>query len=312
MAHTALGTGAEFDVVRTMLARYGAAADGIGDDAALLDVPAGQRLVVSTDVSVEGAHFTADWLSPEEIAARATTAALSDLAAMAATPIGLVVAFTLPESWRAAAPALADGVARAAVAAGAPIVGGDVSDGPGLAVAVTVFGATAAPVARSGARPGDAVWVTGRFGGPGRAVAAWQRGEAPSPADRLRFAAPAARIREAIWLATAGVTAMIDVSDGLGGDLGHVAAASGVRIVIDLDLVPCVPGATGADAAASGEEYELACTGPATLDAAAFERVFGIPLTRVGTVEAAGRAGVVAERRGTVVTLPKGFTHFAR
>jgi thiamine-monophosphate kinase len=312
VAHTALGVGAEFDIVRTMVARYGAAADGIGDDAAVLDLPAGQRLVVSTDVSVEGAHFRADWLSPEEIGARATTAALSDLAAMAAWPIGIVVAFTLPEAWRASAPALADGVARAAVAAAVPIVGGDLSDGATLSLAVTVLGAVGTPVTRAGARAGDAVWVTGRLGGPGRAVAAWQRGEAPAPGDRLRFASPAARLREAVWLASAGVTAMIDISDGLGGDLGHIAAASGGRVMFDLDRIPCVPGATPEEAAASGEEYELACTGPATLDAAAFERAFGVPLTRVGFVEAAGRPSVVAERRGAVVALPKGFTHFAR
>src|ERR1035437_4590351 len=96
-----LGSGAEFDTVRTMLSRWGGLAHGVGDDAALLDVPAGSRLAVSTDTSVENVHFRREWLSAEEIAYRAVAAALSDLAAMGATPLGMVIALTLTEQWRA-------------------------------------------------------------------------------------------------------------------------------------------------------------------------------------------------------------------
>ncbi|MFL5606761.1 MAG: AIR synthase related protein, partial [Gemmatimonadaceae bacterium] len=95
-----LGPGAEFDAIRDMLAQWGDRARGIGDDAATLDVPRGEMLVASTDASVEGVHFMRDWLSPGEIGGRAAAAALSDLAAMAARPLGLLLAFGVPDDWR--------------------------------------------------------------------------------------------------------------------------------------------------------------------------------------------------------------------
>ena len=119
----ALGPGPEFDLVREIVSRYGASGAGIGDYASVLQVPAGEQLVVSTDVAVEDVHFRANWLTPDEIGYRSTMAALSDLAAMAATPRGILVALTLPKHWRATAPALADGIARAARACNANIVG---------------------------------------------------------------------------------------------------------------------------------------------------------------------------------------------
>src|SRR5581483_11000519 len=230
-------------------------------------------------------------MSADAIGYRATMAALSDLAAMAATPRGILVALTLPRRWRDSATAIADGIARAARETDAPIVGGDVSGGEALSIAVTVLGSTARPLTRSGAHPGDAIWVTGRFGGPALALDALAGGRRPAPADAARFTAPAARLREGMWLAAHGARAGVDVSDGLAADLGHLAAASGVRVMLDLDLVPTVDGATPEVAAASGEEYELAVAGPADLDAGAFAREFGIPLTRVGTVDAVAIAG---------------------
>ena len=126
-----LGPGREFDLVRTMLTRWGTAASGIGDDAAIVDIPAGEQLVVSTDASIENVHFRREWLSPEEIAYRATMAALSDVAAMAAAPRGLLVALTIPERWVADLAALADGIGAAARAADCPILGGDITRGHG-------------------------------------------------------------------------------------------------------------------------------------------------------------------------------------
>ncbi|MEA3246465.1 MAG: thiamine-phosphate kinase [Gemmatimonadota bacterium] len=317
MSGTRLGTGAEFDLIRSLLARYGAAAVGVGDDAGAVHAPPGEILLASTDVAVDDVHFRAAWLPPDAIGYRATMAALSDLAAMAAVPRGILVALTLPRRWRGSAGAIADGIARAAREASAPIVGGDVSGGSALAIAVTVLGSTARPLTRSGARPGDAIWVTGRFGGPALALDALAGGARPSPADERRFAAPVARIPEGRWLAAHGACAGVDVSDGLAADLAHVAAASGVRITLDLDLVPAVDGATPEVAAASGEEYELAVAGPADLDAAAFAREFGVPLTRVGTVDAVppspGEAGseVRVIRHGVTVPAPPGFDHLA-
>ncbi len=311
MTHTPLGPGPEFDLVRELVARYGASAIGIGDDASPVQVPAGEQLFVSTDVAVEDVHFRASWLTADEIGYRSTMAALSDLAAMAVMPRGIVIALTLPSSWRAKATAIADGIARAARACNAPIIGGDLSDGPALSLAITVLGSSRTPLRRSGARVGDAVWVTGRLGGPATALASFLAGGQPLGETRARFAAPQARIRESVWLAAHSATACIDISDGLAADLGHVAAASGVRIALDLDRILCLPGVSGADAAGSAEEYEIVVTGAAALDVAAFEAEFNIPLTQVGSV-IAGAAGVEAHSAGAAVAVPPGFNHFAR
>jgi thiamine-monophosphate kinase len=309
----ALGPGAEFDTIRTMLSRWGALAPGVGDDAALLDVPAGSRLAVSTDVSVENVHFRRGWLSAEEIAYRAAAAALSDLAAMGATPLGMVIALTLTEQWRAQIGQLADGFALASRDLGAPIVGGDLSEGPVLSIGVTVLGTVERALMRSGAQVGDALWVTGRLGGPLLALRALESGTAPVPAHRERFAHPVPRIREGRWLAAHGATAAIDCSDGVAADASHLAAASGARIILELDRLPLMPGATARDAAQSGEEYELIVTAPGTLDHRAFEREFGVPLTAIGHVEGAGPGGPGVETREGVrrVPLPRGHSHFS-
>ncbi|HEU4628159.1 MAG TPA: thiamine-phosphate kinase [Gemmatimonadaceae bacterium] len=301
-----LGPGREFDVVRDFLRRWGTAARGIGGDCAELELPPGQRLVVSTDSSVEGVHFRREWLAPREIGYRAAAAALSDLAAAAAEPLGLLLALTVPDGWRADAGALADGVAKAALAAGAPIVGGDLSRGGELSLTVTVLGAAAHPLRRDGARAGDALFVTGALGGPGAAVRAWVGGGVPAAEHRERFAHPVPRLAEARWLRAHGATAAVDLSDGLAADAAHLAAASGVRLRLDVDAVPCVAGVRVEEALASGEEYELLVAAPARLDVAAFARAFGLPLTRVGRVEA-GAPGVAAR-----VDLPHGHDHFSR
>jgi thiamine-monophosphate kinase len=159
------------------------------------------------------------------------------------------------------------------------------------------------------------VYVTGALGGPLLALRAWLRDEEPAAADRARFAAPVARLREARWLAVRGATAMVDVSDGLASDVGHLAAASGLRLCIDGERLPRVPGASVVDAAGSGEEYELALTAPAGLDERAFAAEFGVPLTRIGVVEprgAAATADVELRLDGRRVDLPAGHDHFSR
>jgi thiamine-monophosphate kinase len=121
------------------------------------------------------------------------------------------------------------------------------------------------------------------------------------------------RLREARWLSLHGATAAIDCSDGAAADASHLAAASFVRITLDLDRLPTIEGASAGDAARSGEEYELILTAPPTLDTAAFEREFGIQLTAIGRVEEAGGegAGVIAQDAGKRVPLPRGHSHFS-
>ncbi|HEX6964697.1 MAG TPA: thiamine-phosphate kinase [Gemmatimonadaceae bacterium] len=307
---TALGPGREFDVVRELIARWGERASGIGDDAAVLDVPTGERLVVSTDSSVEHAHFRREWLTAREIGYRATAAALSDLAAMAAAPLGVVVALSCPESWLAELGHIAEGIGDVVAHAGTHVVGGDLTAANELVLAITVLGSSPAPLERRGARPGDQVYVTGALGGPLAALDALLAGHEPSPAARARFVHPTPRIREARWLAARGAHAMIDISDGLLGDAAHIAAASGVRLVLDLDALPTVDGARIAEAVRSGEEYELIAVSPVRLDATAFEHDFGIPLTHIGRVEA-GAPGVEAYANGERVASGAGFNHFS-
>jgi thiamine-monophosphate kinase len=288
--HLALGEGAEFDAIRAMLREWGPRASGIGDDAAVVDVPAGEKLVVSTDASVEGVHFRREWLSAEETGARAATAALSDLAAMAATPLGLLLALTVPEGLEHDLADLARGVGASAADARCPIIGGNVARAMELSLTITVLGSAARPLRRSGARDGDLLYVTGRLGGPGAALLDLRSGRVPGPSHMARFANPRARLAESRWLADSGATAAIDISDGLIADAGHLARASGMFLELDARQLPCVEQVTAAEALVSGEEYELLVTFPSDFppDSARFEALFGIPLTTVGSVRGAG------------------------
>jgi thiamine-monophosphate kinase len=319
---SALGPGREFDRVRRIAAALGPNATGLGDDCAVL-VPAGAMLVASTDVSVEDVHFRRDWLSFEEIGWRAAAAALSDLAADGAEAAGVLVALTVPDQEQdSEVVALMTGAGAAAAEVGARVVGGDLSSGVAWSAAVTVLGWAAAPVTRAGARPGDGIWVTGALGAARAALEAWQRGDPPGAAARQAFAHPIPRLHAGRWLARHGARAMIDLSDGLGADAAHLAAASGLAVALELDRVPVgepareearrlgVPAERFA--AESGEDYELLVALPDHFeqdDVLAFRSVTGLPLTRVGHARAG--AGVLAELAGKPVVLT-GFDHFAR
>ncbi|HMG96506.1 MAG TPA: thiamine-phosphate kinase, partial [Gemmatimonadaceae bacterium] len=294
--------------VRILLAEWGKAAQRIGDDAAVLDVPVGERLVVSTDTSVEGVHFSRDWLNSFEIGYRATAASLSDLAAMAARPLGILIALTLPEGNKQEAREIATGIREGASAVLCPIVGGDLSSGKDLSLTITALGSTSRPLARSGAKVGQRVYVTGRLGGPAAAVRAWRAGKEPTDGDRARFANPVPRIEPAIGLADRGATSGIDISDGLIADVGHIAAASSVCIEIDADRIPRVNGVTPLEAASSGEEYEIVVTAP-EIDTGQFSEEFGLDLTEIGRV-VAGSSGIVLLQGGERITAPPGFDHF--
>jgi thiamine-monophosphate kinase len=266
-------------------------------------VPPGEQLVVSTDASVEGVHFRREWMSAAEIGERAASAALSDLAAMAATPIGILLALAVPERWQDELPDLARGVGAAATKARCLIVGGNLTRGIDLSLTITVLGCTPTPLRRSGMRVGDRLFVTGRLGGPSAALRALLAGAPPSLADHTRFVAPVPRLDEARWLADHGATAAIDISDGALADAAHLARASGVTIALDLAALPTVDGVTAAEAAASGEEYELLVAVPpgVPLDPEAFVATFGIPLTVIGRALPAAGEPVLVEGSAPVL-----------
>lgn len=303
-----LGPGREFDLVRTLLSEWGKTAQRIGDDAAVLEVPAGERLVVTTDTSVEGVHFRREWLNHFEIGYRATASSLSDLAAMAARPIGVLIALTLPEVDRSEARELATGIREGAAASMCPIVGGDLSTGKDLSLTITALGAVARPVTRAGAKVGDRVYVTGLLGGPAAAVRAWKAGKQPTERDRARFAHPIPRIEPAMGLAARGATSAIDISDGLAADLAHVAAASKVRIEVDADRIPHFDDVSPLEAASAGEEYEIVVTAP-SIDVRNFTEEFGLELTEIGRV-VAGPVGVELRQGGERIATPAGYDHF--
>jgi thiamine-monophosphate kinase len=321
VTHLALAEGREFDRVRAIARALGDRSADLGDDCALLAHGEGQ-LVVSTDVSVEAVHFRLEWMDHEAIGWRAAAAALSDLAAEGAEPAGLLAAVVVPASGTdQELTALMSGVGASADSVGAPVIGGDLASGPSWSIAVTVLGWTTRPVRRSGACPGDGLWVTGALGGARAALAAWRRGDTPSPEARAAFARPEPRIAAGRWLAAQGAHAMIDLSDGLGGDAPHLAAASGVSLDLTLDDLPIAPDAVAEArragtavetfAAEGGEDYELLVALPPAFgepDRLEFERECGLPLGRIGTV-GAGR-GVRAHLRGAPVALT-GYRHFA-
>ena len=304
---TRLGPGPEFDAIREIMERLGDVASGLGDDAAVVDMPRGDRLVVSTDASIENRHFKSAWLTPREIGYRAVTAALSDLAAMAAHPIAVLWAVNLPQRWRPMLPELTAGAGEAAQRVGAKVVGGNLAATEELSIVTTVIGSTFRPLERKGANPGDKLYVTGSLGGPGLALTAWMEGKTPAPAHRERFARPAARLMEARWLATHGATAGMDLSDGLAGDVRHLSAASAVSLTIHLDRLPRVDGASAFVAAWSGEEYELLVTAP-SIDTVEFAARFGIPLTEIGEV-GAGDAVAFLDK-GRAADVAGGHDHF--
>jgi thiamine-monophosphate kinase len=248
---------------------------GIGDDGAVLRAPDG-RVVASTDLLVEGWHFRRDWSSATEIGGKAAAQNLADIAAMGAVPtallIGLATPGDLPVAW---AEELAAGLATECARVGASVAGGDISAGPVVMLAVTALGDLAGqpPVTRSGARPGDVLAVAGAPGHSAAGLALLQAG-LDEPASLLaahRWPHPDyAAGPEAARL---GATSMIDVSDGLVQDVGHLAEQSNVRIDLESGLLPHADALRAAASSVGardsldwiltgGEDHALAATFP--------------------------------------------------
>lgn len=334
----------EFDLIERYFKRparqpAGQVALGVGDDCALLQPAAGTQMAISCDMLVEGRHFLAD-VEPATLGHKALAVNLSDLAACGARPLAFTLALALPaadETWLAG---FARGLFALADAHGCELVGGDTTQGP-LNICITVFGEVpvvngkSQALLRSGARPGDDLYVSGMPGQARLALDALQ-GRQSVPAEtlaplRARLEMPTPRV--ALGLALRGVaSAAIDVSDGLLGDLGHILKASACGATVDtsnaIDLIAC-----GADKSrpegqflmklpaeqrlacvlAGGDDYELLFTAPPSARAAvqAAAQASATPVHRIGGIEAAPGLRLIDAQGQPVSGRFASFDHFA-
>lgn len=313
----------EFDLIARIRRRAGGRDDvilGIGDDAAILRLPADRELVVAMDTLNAGVHFPED-TAAADIGWKALAVNLSDLAAMAAEPAWCTLSLSLPASDSDWLDAFLDGFLDLAARHRVALVGGDTTRGP-LSICVAAHGLLAprGALRRDAARIGDDLWVTGTLGDAAGALRQWQSGDAPDPALRARLDRPTPRL--AAGRALAGIAhACIDVSDGLFADLGHVCAASRVGARIDIDALPVsdtLRAAFSGDAlrnlqAGGGDDYELCFSAPRTARLAVEEALSqcDVAATRIGVAVAAGEGIVAHDRDGCVWTLPRrGYAHF--
>ena len=316
----------EFDLIARIRARAlqaGAARPdvvlGIGDDAAVLQVPADCLLVVATDTLNDGVHFPID-TAPADLGWKSLAVNLSDLAAMGAQPAWCTLSLSMHEADADWVDAFLDGFLGIATAHGVALVGGDTTRGP-LSVSVTVHGFAdfGHALRRSGALVDDDLWVSGTLGDAAAALSQWRAGGATEPALRRRLDRPDPRVATGRALARIA-HACIDVSDGLLADVGHLCAASAVGARIDIDALPAsqTMQAMFTDEtrrvlqAAGGDDYELCfAAAPSRREAiAAIAGDTGVPLTRIGRV-IAGSDVLSFDRDGDAWQPPRrGFDHF--
>ena len=307
---------------------------GIGDDTAVLRTESGARLLATTDVVVEDVHFRRAWATPFDIGWKAMAVNLSDIAGKGGQPRWALVGLAMPAPTPEEVEALYEGMREAAAPHGVAIVGGDTSDSPrGWFVNVTLLGEHGGtPRLRSGAKPGDAVAVTGTLGRSAAGLAALEAGRgalgtASAGAVEAVTSAhlrPTPRVAEGRWLdAAGGVHAMMDCSDGLATDLAHICRASGVGARVTLDRLPVDPaarevaGALGVDAlvwaTSGGEDFELllACDPDSVARLRdGLRHATGTALTVVGEIEALQTGVTFLDRAGRPVRVEAGYEHF--
>lgn len=301
---------------------------GIGDDCAAQALAPGELLLTTTDLLVEGVHFRREWTDLRLLGRKSVSVNVSDIAAMGGEPRALYLGLALPADLTVAeVDAFTQGVLEAAGEHGAALAGGDTCRSPGpLLISVTAEGAVpeGEMICRSGGRPGEILYVSGTLGDSALALRSLLRGETPPPALASRHHDPTPRVRLGRALAAAGIpTAMIDLSDGLVADLGHILAASGAGAEIEVAALPLSSAFRDAlsrdpdlvDLALSGgEDYELLFAAPAGQEEriSIAARSAGVPVAAVGKLLPQDAGCTVREADGNIrSTVKRGFNHFA-
>ncbi len=300
---------------------------GIGDDCALLRPRAGEELAVTTDLSIEGRHFRLGWHPPESVGHRTLARGLSDLAAMGARPVAAFLSLGLPReltvtssSGKAWVERFLDGLLALAALHGVPLAGGDLAESPVAIADIVLTGAVPKGKAllRSGAHPGDRIYVTGSLGGAAAELAAL--GVAPDlfAAKTAATAAsphlyPQPRLAQGLWLRKRGLaSAAMDLSDGLSTDLAHLCQASGVAAEVEGAALPLGPAASLQQALHGGEDYELLFTAPPS--ARIPRSIAGVAITAIGWIrdkESGDPDVILHAASGPQPLLPQGWEHFS-
>ena len=313
----------EFDLIAKFFTRrVTRAALGVGDDCALFAPAPGMQLAVSSDMLVEGRHFLPT-VAPLRLGHKALAVNLSDLAACGAKPLGFTLALALPRVDEAFLDGFARGLLALADAHDCELVGGDTTQGP-LNICITVFGEvpTGQALLRSGARPGDDLYVSGTLGDARLALEVFRGGVALDGAafEAVRTAMEQPQPRVALGLALRGVaSSAIDVSDGLLGDLAHVLRRSGVGAELQVDALPRSavlraqpPALQRLCTLAGGDDYELVFTAPPhhAADVGAAARSAGVAVTRIGSISASPGLRLTDRDGAAVAHSFASFDHF--
>jgi len=305
----------EFELIRRYFTRPPKRALlGVGDDCALVRPNAGLDLALTTDMLIEGRHFLPD-AEPRALGHKALAVNLSDLAAMGATPRWATLAIALPAAEPAWLEAFAAGFYALAERYGVDLIGGDTTRAERRAISITAIGEVPPEMAleRSRARPGDDLWVSGELGGAALGLVHPEIAEA---AKRLHWPEPRVELGERLrGLAHAA----IDISDGLAGDLGHIAERSQVAAIVEYERIPRpsvfetlkTPELERDCVLSGGDDYELAFTAPLArrADIEALARELKLALTRIGMIEAGSGLGIL-DAKGKPVAHRGGFDHF--
>jgi len=294
---------------------------GIGDDCAVLRIPPAHEILVTTDFSLEGVHFRPEWHAPEVVGHRALARGLSDIAAMGGQPMAAFLSLALPRTIRQSwVDRFLKGMLKLAETFRVSLAGGDTAESrDGVLVDIVVVGSVpkGTAVRRSGARPGDRIFVTGSLGGAAAALDLLFSGQKLRPRDYPQHFHPIPRIELGQVLREKKLaSSMIDISDGLSTDLGHICEESGVGAEIEAEAIPLArigPPARPVDlnpALHGGDDYELLFTAPPSKPIPS--RIKGVPITQIGFITRSKRISLLNDRKVRRKLEPQGWQHFRK